>query len=158
MPAGRYHIFKRQCDNMPSWSLSTGDDILKCVNNESKWNLNDPEKNYSMDHFCSIVDHHDRKVCQFSFSITLKSDYSCFRYSNSISWKSENRDLFFLTIRNIISFESSERNVQRLFFYSILVMEEYVYFHFQKLSSRIIHVFDVLFDFPGGWKSRNIFF
>ena len=116
MLVGRYHIFKRQCDNMPSWSLSTGDGILKCVNNESKWIFNDSEKNYSMDRICSIVDHHDRKVCQFSFSITLKSDYSCFRYSNSVSWKSENRDFFFfLTIRNIISFESSEKNVQRLF-------------------------------------------
>ena len=44
MLVGRYHIFKRQCGNMPSWSLSIGDDILKCVNNESKWNFNDSEK------------------------------------------------------------------------------------------------------------------
>ena len=38
------------------------------------------------------------------------------------------------------------------------MIEEHVYFHFQKNSSRIIHVFDVLFNFPGGWNSRNISF
>ena len=155
MLVGRYHIFKRQCGNMPSWSLSTGDDILKCVNNESKWNFNNSEKIIPGIIFVQLL---INMIYQFSFPITLKSDYSCFRYSNSISWKSENRDFFFLTIRNIISFESSEKKNSRIVFYSILVIEKHVYFHFQKLSSRIIHVFDVLFNFPGGWKSRNISF
>ena len=50
------------------------------------------------------------------------------------------------------------KKCSRIVFYSILVIEKHVYFNFQKLSSRIIHVFDVLFNFPGGWKSRNISF
>ena len=37
-----------------------------------------------------------------------------------------------------------------------LMMERHVNFHFQSLLSTIIHVFDILFDFPGGWKIRKI--
>ena len=35
------------------------------------------------------------------------------------------------------------------------MIERHVSFQFQQIFNRIIHVFDVLFNFPGCWKSRN---
>ena len=143
---------------MPSCSLSTGDYFLKCVNNESKWNFNDSENKYSKDHFCSIVDHNDRKVCQFSFSITQKSDYSCFWYVIKLNFLEVGKSWFlFMTFRNIISFESSDKNVQRLFLFNSGDRRACL-FSFSKSFQYNHSRFWCVINFPGGWKSRNIFF
>ena len=38
------------------------------------------------------------------------------------------------------------------------MLEEYVNFNFQQISSRIIGVFYVLCNFPDGWKKNRNFF
>ena len=49
-------------------------------------------------------------------------------------------------------FDKSGKLFDGLFFIQLLItmIERYVNFHFQKLSIIIVHVFDILFHFPGG--------
>ena len=75
----------------------------------------------------------------------------------SLSWKLENQEYFFLTTRNKANY-NDPGNIFSDFFliqFSILMIEENVNVPFQQLTMELwIQVFDMLFDFPGGWKNR----
>ena len=70
------------------------------------------------------------------------------------SWKIRN---FLLTAPNKANFDGSKYIFKSLFsvYFFIIMIERHVSFQFQQIFNRIIHVFDVLFNFPGCWKSRN---
>ena len=111
-----------------------------------------------------------RELFLFIFFIFMTEEHVSFHFQQISSWTNrafrmlfhfpESWEIrnFLLTGPNKANFDGSKYIFKSLFwvyFFFIIMIERHVSFQFQQIFKRIIHVFDVLFNFPGCWKSRN---